>query len=431
MTRLWSERRMKHLANPVTDAAISDDDGPYVGLENIASWTGVIDLCQSSESKGAKGNRFRPGDVLFAKLRPYLAKVAIPDFSGHCSGEALVLRSSPGILPEFLRYRLVEIGTISAVNAATYGTKMPRASWDIIANLTFAVPLANEQKSIVDFLDRQTARIDRLIKKKQRLVELVGEKRSALITAAVTGEIDPMKGERQCRVRGAAEGVSDVMKIRHIVEVMNSNVDKVTLADEMPVRLCNYVDVYKNDYIESGMSFMAASATEAELGKFRLCPGDVIITKDSEDRLDIGVPALVRSTAKDLVCGYHLTLLRPDKQKIRGDYLFWALQSLRTRDEFSNATYGITRFGLSLGGIKSVAIRSPSLCIQKSIANFLDRETGCIDALTAKVLSSMDRLREFRSALITAAVTGQIDVTNADMLGQVEHRLAEIEETRA
>ena len=196
------------------------------------------------------------------------------------------------------------------------------------------------------------------------------------------------------------------MKIRHVAKVMNSNVDKVTLADEVPVRLCNYVDVYKNDYIEADMPFMTATATLAELRKFRLRPGDVIITKDSEDRLDIGVPALVCSTAKDLVCGYHLSLLRPDKQKIRGDYLFWGLQSRRTRDAFSNATYGITRFGLSVGGIKNIAIRWPSLDIQKSIADFLDRQTARIDQLIEKRSKFAELVIERRLAIVAKAITG-------------------------
>ena len=198
------------------------------------------------------------------------------------------------------------------------------------------------------------------------------------------------------------------MKIRHVAKVMNSNVDKVTLADEVPVRLCNYVDVYKNDYIEANMPFMTASATLAELRKFRLCLGDVIITKDSEDRLDIGVPALVRSTAKDLVCGYHLSLLRPDKQKIRGDYLFWALQSQRTRDAFSNVTYGITRFGLSVGGIKNITIRWPSLDIQKSIADFLDRRTASIDRLIAKKQRFVDLASRRVDGLVDRAISDQL-----------------------
>lgn len=174
------------------------------------------------------------------------------------------------------------------------------------------------------------------------------------------------------------------MKLRHLAEVKNSNVDKIVQADEIAVRLCNYVDVYRNDFIENGMPFSAGSATRAEIESFRLRPGDVVITKDSEDRLDIGVPALVRSSAEDLVCGYHLTILRPDHRRVRGDFLFWALQSRQTRDAFSNAAFGVTRFGLSLGAMKNIAVHLPDLATQKSIADFLDRETARIDGLIGR-----------------------------------------------
>lgn len=175
-----------------------------------------------------------------------------------------------------------------------------------------------------------------------------------------------------------------MMKLRHIASVRNSNVDKITNTEEIPVRLCNYVDVYKNDFIQNDMSFMAGTATEKEIHAFRLRVGDVIITKDSEDYRDIGVPALVQSTSDDVVCGYHLTMLRPDTRLILGEYMFWALQAQSVRDAFSNAAYGVTRYGLSLGAMKSIEIPVPDLDTQRTIADFLDRETARIDALIEK-----------------------------------------------
>ncbi len=166
--------------------------------------------------------------------------------------------------------------------------------------------------------------------------------------------------------------------------MLNSNVDKVIDESEIPIRLCNYVDVYKNDFIDATLDFSAGSATKAEIERFGLRVGDVIITKDSEDRLDIGVPAYVRETADDLVCGYHLSLIRAKANVMRGDFLFWALQSKHAKDSFSNAAYGITRYGLTLSGIKSLAIQCPDLATQKTIADFLDRETARIDQLIEK-----------------------------------------------
>lgn len=165
-------------------------------------------------------------------------------------------------------------------------------------------------------------------------------------------------------------------------------------SEETPVRLCNYVDVYKNDFITDDLSFMPGTATPKEIDAFRLRVGDVIITKDSEDRMDIGVPALVRSTADDLVCGYHLTMLRPDRHRVLGEYLFWALQTHPARGAFSNAAYGVTRYGLSVGAMKSIGIPVPDLETQKAIADFLDRETARIDALVEKKRQLVDLLQE-------------------------------------
>lgn len=185
-----------------------------------------------------------------------------------------------------------------------------------------------------------------------------------------------------------------LMPLRHLATVTNSNVDKIVDESEIPVRLCNYVDVYKNDFIDADLEFNAGSATKAEIERFGLRVGDVIITKDSEDRLDIGVPAYVRGTADDLVCGYHLSLLRAKPDVMRGDFLFWSLQSIPAKDEFSNAAYGITRYGLTLGGIKSLTLYCPDLPTQKTIARFLDRETTRIDQLIEKKQRLVEALWE-------------------------------------
>lgn len=174
------------------------------------------------------------------------------------------------------------------------------------------------------------------------------------------------------------------IKLRHLADIQNSNVDKVVSAEETPIRLCNYVDVYRNDFITADMEFSAGSAMPAEIARFRLKAGDVIITKDSEDRHDIGVPAYVRHASEDLVCGYHLTMLRAYQRRAEGGFLFWALQSKPAREDFAVAANGVTRYGLTQEGIKSLQLWVPDLPTQKRIAAFLDRETGRIDELIRK-----------------------------------------------
>ena len=118
--------------------------------------------------------------------------------------------------------------------------------------------------------------------------------------------------------------------LRSTADYVVSNVDKVPADDEVPVRLCNYTDVYNNEFITLALEFMHATASEDEIAKFGLEVDDVIITKDSESWDDIGVPALVRETANDLVCGYHLALLRPPKRKMDGAFCSGASRRSRS-----------------------------------------------------------------------------------------------------
>ena len=110
----------------------------------------------------------------------------------------------------------------------------------------------------------------------------------------------------------------EVRRLRTVADMRVSNVDKHTREDEVPVRLCNYVDVYKYDRITPAMPFMTATASRDEIERSRLESGDVLITKDSETWDDIGVPALVAESAHDLLSGYHLALLRPFVGDTRG-----------------------------------------------------------------------------------------------------------------
>ena len=140
---------------------------------------------------------------------------------------------------------------------------------------------------------------------------------------------------------------------------------------EFPVRLCNYVDVYKNDRITQGIPFMSATASRDEIEKFRLNRNDVVITKDSEVWDDIGVPSLVTEPADDLISGYHLAIIRP-REDTYGPYLFWALRSKPTAYQFHVEAKGVTRYGLAHHGIQSALIPHPPLSEQKATVRFLD-----------------------------------------------------------
>ena len=200
-----------------------------------------------------------------------------------------------------------------------------------------------------------------------------------------------------------------VKPLRATTDYVVSNVDKLSVDHEIPVRLCNYTDVYNNDFISMSLDFMQATATEDEIEKFGLQVGDVVITKDSESWDDIGVPALVQETADDLVCGYHLALLRPRRHQLTGAFLLRCLQAKPIQVQLELAANGVTRFGLPKSEIGTVILPVPPLPRQRAIADYLDRETARLDALVAEKERLLDLLAEKRRALITRAVTRGLD----------------------
>ncbi|GAA2079228.1 hypothetical protein IDH50_01905 [Aeromicrobium tamlense] len=173
-----------------------------------------------------------------------------------------------------------------------------------------------------------------------------------------------------------------------------SNVDKHSVEGQPAVRLCNYTDVYKNSAITSELEFMRATATEEQVDRFRLCRGDTLITKDSETADDIGIPAFVETEANDLVCGYHLAMVRPTR-RIDPKYLYWALSSEPTMRQWSLLATGVTRVGIKSGDLARVEVAVPTaLSVQRAIADYLDRETSQIDNLIHAQQCLIDLLRE-------------------------------------
>ncbi|WP_281920373.1 restriction endonuclease subunit S [Nocardia cyriacigeorgica] len=164
------------------------------------------------------------------------------------------------------------------------------------------------------------------------------------------------------------------------------------------------MDVYKNDSIVDSLDFMTATATREQIKKFRIRLGDTLITKDSETADDIGVPAFVEYEADDLICGYHLAIVRPDSRKAVPKYLYWALGSEPIARQWGVTAAGVTRVGIRSSDLNKVTIPLPPLDEQRAIADYLDHETAQIDALVAKQDEFIGLLRERRVAAITSAV---------------------------
>ncbi len=200
----------------------------------------------------------------------------------------------------------------------------------------------------------------------------------------------------------------EVRRLCTVAEMRVSSVDKHTTEGEFPVRLCNYVDVYKNDRITQAMPFMSATASRDEIARFRLARGDVLITKDSEAWDDIGVPALVTEPADDLLSGYHLALLRPFKEML-GAYLDRTLQSKTVAYQFHVEANGVTRYGLTQMGIQSIRVPLPPLPEQSVIVRYLDYVDRRIRRHVAAKRKLIALLEEEKQAVVNRAVTRGID----------------------
>ncbi len=198
-------------------------------------------------------------------------------------------------------------------------------------------------------------------------------------------------------------------RLRHACEMLVSNVDKHSKSGELPVRLCNYVDVYKNERIHPRLRFMRATASKDEVQRFRVRNGDVLITKDSEEWNDIGVPSLVEYEAPDFVCGYHLAILRPRAKFAVGGYVLRALQCPQIAAQFHVEAHGVTRYGLSHGAIRSVSIPAPPLDEQAAIVRFLDHANGRIERAIRAKKKLIALLNEQKQAIIHRAVTRGLD----------------------
>ena len=188
----WTTERLKSsMSNIVEQTTERHGTVLYVALEHVESWTGRLRHAGLDVSFDSQVKYFQSGDVLFGKLRPYLAKVTRPTSDGVCVGEFLVLRprhsnATAPYMEQLLRSKLI----IDAVNSSTFGAKMPRADWRFMGGMTVALPPLSEQADIVCYLDEITADIATVIDRAHCQINLLQEYRTRLIADVVTGKLD-------------------------------------------------------------------------------------------------------------------------------------------------------------------------------------------------------------------------------------------------
>ena len=195
----------------------------------------------------------------------------------------------------------------------------------------------------------------------------------------------------------------DLSKLSNIAQIIVSNVDKKVEENEAPVLLCNYMDVYQNEYITSNLEFMRGSASEAEIDKFSLRRGDVLITKDSETAEDIASAAFVTDEIRNLICGYHLAILRPDIERMDSNFFAKTLQHDRVHNQFVTKANGVTRYGLTLSVINNATIPVPPLIEQAEIARILTTWDRAIE----QVQRLIEAKQRQKNQLVSRLLSGQ------------------------
>jgi type I restriction enzyme, S subunit len=175
-------------------------------------------------------------------------------------------------------------------------------------------------------------------------------------------------------------------KLKDLVDIRPSNVDKKIYEHKSLVKLCNYMDVYSNNYLTSEINYTTGSVDLNERQRFELKKDDVVITKDSETPADIAVSAVVTETLENVVCGYHLAILRPNKNQLDGHFLMLKLKEPELKNYFFRVTNGSTRYGLTIGNIENATITFPEdIAEQRKIAHILTTLDGVIEQTRAAI----------------------------------------------
>jgi len=417
----WAVKRLKYTAS-INDEALPETTDPdyefhYVDIGNVDGAKGIVSTeTYSFENAPSRARRVvRDGDTIVSTVRTYLRAIAAirePEDDLIVSTGFAVVRPR-GIDPDYLSYALRSPFFVETVVSRSTGVSYPAINAPEIGTIPIPIPAAEEQRAIAAFLDRRTQRIDALIEKKERQIELLQEKRTALISHAVTKGLDPNVKMKDSGIEWLGEIPEhwEIAALRRIGEFSASGIDKKSEDGQPHVRMVNYTDVYGNrdSTITPTRQLMRTTAPAEKVSIHHLRKGDLLFTPSSETADEIGISAVVTDDMPDTVYSYHLIRFRPHIALHLGFRKYFCNHP-GVWHQFTMASKGTTRQILTRENFKTALVAIPPYDEQRAIAAFLDRETARIDALIEKIRKSIDLLREYRTALISAAVTGKIDV---------------------
>lgn len=291
----------------------------------------------------------------------------------------------------WLAYWLASSATRAQLSKLATGTSgsMKNITKERLLSLDVPTPPSLEQGRIAEIIDTW----DQAIAATDQLLANSRKQKKVLIESLVSSR-------KNARETKSCWEQSTLCKVANVAV---SSVNKKSESNERTVQLCNYTDVYYRDCIDNRITFMQATASDNEIEKFTLRSGDVIITKDSETAADIAVAARVTETVPNLVCGYHLAMIRPDLNRIDPVFLHCYFNLPKTKDYFASSANGVTRFGLPLGAIQEAPIAFPRIDEQRKIGQIISNA----ELEVAGLVKDIELLKIQKQALMAQLLTGK------------------------
>lgn len=373
---------------------IKDVDHPEEQMLSVFREFGVVAKESRDNFNRTAENRsiyqlVHPGWLVANRMKAWQGSVGISSLRGIVSGHYICFAPRHGEDNRYLNWLLRSTAYTNGYGLLSRGVRIGQAEIDNdhFRLMPILLPPAQEQGAIADYLDRETGRIDTLIEEQQRLIGMLGERRQAVIDLAFT-----QAGANSRIVRACL----DVVDCPHTTPAVD---------DDGPFEAVRTASVRSGRYRPGhGLRVSEATWRERNAGGSPSL-GDVIFAREGGSA---GEASMVPS---DAIClGQRMVLLRVDKNSCVGEFLLWQLYSTSVQDHFRLSMSGAAAGNIRVSVLRNTAIWLPPLEVQRSVAAHLNEQTAKIDTLITETERFIELARERRSALITAAVTGQIDV---------------------
>ena len=402
----WESKTLKYVSTFMQTKYV-DSYGtlPYIGLENIVSWNGSF-IETDSQYDREQSLICEPGDILFGKLRPYLAKVYMNPELQCCSGEFAVIRIQEQYT-RYMWYQLLSHGFIFTVDRSTYGTKMPRANADFIKNIPIVVPTLSEQHRIADFLDRKCAEIDAVIEKTKATIEEYKKLKQSVITEAVTKGIRGNRPMNDSGIEWIGEicDTYQVYRLKHLVSealMYGANESGIPFEADLP-RYIRITDITLDGHLkDEGKLSLPESVAEPYLLKNNdilfarsgATVGKAFIYKQEYGRAAFA-GYLIKANVNELVCA---------------DYVFYYTQSSLYEEWKKQIFVQATIQNIGADRYNNLPVILPDVDEQHEIIAYLDKKCAVLDALIAKKAALLTELETYKKSLIYEYITGKKEV---------------------